>query len=233
MTQNLIEKPEILAPAGGRASFLAAIAAGADAVYCGLTHFSARMAAENFTVDELSALARLARKKHTKVYVALNTLVKPDEMDTAGEMAVQLTRNVKPDGLIVSDTAMVSLASQAGFSGEIHLSTLANTGFPSAMKAVSLFPSINRVVVPRELSVDEIRKMADACPPGLSLEVFVHGPFATRFPAGATGAATWEGKAVFAEIACSPAAGCIPRGIRVHGCFPARISGSMCLSRFS
>ncbi|MGM0402135.1 MAG: U32 family peptidase [Thermodesulfobacteriota bacterium] len=175
MTQNLIEKPEILAPAGGRAAFLAAIAAGADAVYCGLKHFSARMAAENFTVDELSALARLAREKRTKVYVALNTLVKPDEMDAVGELATQLARHVKPDGLIVSDLAMVSLASQAGFAGEIHLSTLANAGFPSAMKAVSLFPSINRVVVPRELSVDEIRKMADACPPGLSLEVFVHG----------------------------------------------------------
>jgi U32 family peptidase len=175
MTENLIEKPEILAPAGSRASFLAALAAGADAVYCGLKQFSARMAAENFTIEELAGLARLARGKNTKVYVALNTLVKPDELNSAGQLADRLTRHVKPDALIVSDMAMISLAAQAGYRGDIHLSTLANVTFPLAMGEMRLFPKINRVVMPREMSVDEIREMAGACPEGVSLEVFVHG----------------------------------------------------------
>ncbi len=175
MTEKLIAKPEILAPAGGRAAFLAALAAGADAVYCGLKQFSARMAAENFTIEDLSALAALAREKQTRLYVALNTLVKPDEMESAGALVDRLARIVKPDALIVSDTAMISLASQAGFRGDIHLSTLANVSFAKAMNAVRLFPTVSRVVVPRELSVDEIRQMAAACPPGLSLEAFVHG----------------------------------------------------------
>ena len=175
MTGTPSEKPEILAPAGNRASFLAALAAGADAIYCGLKQFSARMAAENFSIGELAVLARLAREKQTRVYVALNTLVKPDELDGAGDLTVRLSRHVKPDALIVSDTAMVSLAWQAGFKGDIHLSTLANVSFPSAMKTLRFFPKINRVVVPRELSVDEIRDMAQACPAGRSLEVFVHG----------------------------------------------------------
>ena len=175
MTKNPIERPEILAPAGSRASFLAAIAAGADAIYCGLKQFSARMAAENFTVEELAALACLAREKQIRLYIAINTIIKPDELEGAGMLVDRLTRHVRPDALIVSDTAMVSLASQVGFTGDIHLSTLANAGFPAAMKAVSVFPEINRIVVPRELSVDEIREMADACPEGLSLEVFVHG----------------------------------------------------------
>ena len=63
-------KPEILAPAGNRASFLSAIAAGADAVYCGLKQFSARMAAPNFTFEELATLTRLAHARGIKVYVA-------------------------------------------------------------------------------------------------------------------------------------------------------------------
>jgi len=66
-----------LAPAGNRASFLAAIAAGTDAVYCGLKNFSARMEAKNFTLDQLASLARLARDEGIKVYVALNSLVRP------------------------------------------------------------------------------------------------------------------------------------------------------------
>ncbi len=175
MTQNQIEKPEILAPAGGRAAFLAALAAGADAVYCGLKQFSARMAAENFTVEELASLAALAREKQAKTYVALNTMLKPDELDSAGDLIDRLNRKVRPEALIVSDTAMISLAAQVGYKGDIHLSTLANVSFPDAMKVVAMFPQVNRVVIPRELNIDEIRMMAEACPSSVSLEVFVHG----------------------------------------------------------
>ena len=114
--------PEILAPAGNRESFLAALAAGADAVYCGLKHFSARMAAENFTLHELAVLIRLAHDQGRKVYVPVNTLIKSDELNAAGRMLDQLNRMAAPDALIVQDLAMVSLARQTGFSGEIHLS---------------------------------------------------------------------------------------------------------------
>ncbi len=175
MTQTNSQKPDILAPAGNRAGFFAAIAAGADAVYCGLKQFSARMAAENFTIEELAALTRMAHARKTKVYVTLNSLVKPDELDTAGKLVDQLNRYVRPDGLIVQDLALLSLAAQSGFAGEIHLSTLANVSFASAMKLVGFFPHVSRVVLPRELTVDEMRAMGQACPKGVSLEVFVHG----------------------------------------------------------
>lgn len=175
MTENRSGKPEILAPAGGRAAFLAALAAGADAIYCGLKQFSARMAAENFTIGELASLGNLAREKQTRLYVALNTMIKPDETGDAGKLLARLVRNVAPDGLIVSDTAVLSLASQAGYKGEIHLSTLANIGFPGALKIVRRFSAVSRIVMPRELSIDEMREMADACPEGISLEAFVHG----------------------------------------------------------
>lgn len=168
-------RPEILAPAGGRDAFLAALAAGADAIYCGLKRFSARMAAENFTIEELIPLTRLAHNKGVFVYVALNSLVKPDEIDTAGMILNQLSRKVKPDALIIQDLGLVALARQTGFNGEIHLSTLANAGFAEALKVVERFPEITRVVLPRELSIDEIRLLSDNCPDRLSLEVFVHG----------------------------------------------------------
>ncbi len=172
---DIPSRPEILAPAGDKASFLAAIAAGADAVYCGLKSFSARMAAENFTIDELARLTRLAHDHEKKVYIAVNTMVKSDELDKAGTLLDHLNTRVKPDALIVQDFAMLSLARQTKFLGEIHLSTLANITFPDALKLVRQFPKVSRIVLPRELSIDEVKLMAGSCPNGLSLEVFIHG----------------------------------------------------------
>jgi len=168
-------RPEILAPAGNKASFLAALAAGADAVYCGLKQFSARMAAENFTIPELAQLTGLAHERKTAVYVAINTLIKPDELDDAGRLINQLSRQVRPDGLIIQDLGLLSLARQAGFQGEIHLSTIANVSFPKALDIIRGMPDISRVVLPRELSIDEIKAVAENCGEDLSLEVFVHG----------------------------------------------------------
>lgn len=171
---GFVHRPEILAPAGSRASFLAALAAGADAIYCGLKLFSARMAAENFTVAELAQLAALARESGVRVYIAMNTLVKPNELGEAGRLLAQAAAAVQPDGIIFQDLAFLSLAREAGYAGELHVSTLANISFPAALPVLGRL-GVNRVVVPRELSVDEIRRMAADCPKGMSLEVFVHG----------------------------------------------------------
>jgi putative protease len=168
-------RPEILAPAGGKKAFLAALAAGADAVYCGLKSFSARMAAENFALDDLARLTHLAHERGVKVYVPFNTLVKSDELTAAGRTIDALNRWVHPDALIIQDLALLSLARQTGFTGEIHLSTLANITFSDALQIVSRFPEVKRVVLPRELSIDEIKRMSEACPKSLALEVFVHG----------------------------------------------------------
>ena len=167
-------RPEILAPAGDAPSFLAALAAGADAIYLGLKHFSARMQAENFGLTELSRLTDLAHSENARVYVAMNTLVKPGETSQSYRLAARLARQVRPDGLIVQDLAMLDLARQAGFEGGLFLSTLANLTHPeSLLQAKKL--GANRVILPRELSIDEIRTMGEACPDGLDLECFVHG----------------------------------------------------------
>ena len=91
------ERPEILAPAGDAQCFTAALAAGADAVYLGLKHFSARMQAENFGLTDLSRLTDLAHEEQARVYVAMNVLVKPQE--TAA--AYRLIHRLAPNGHVI------------------------------------------------------------------------------------------------------------------------------------
>jgi U32 family peptidase len=168
-------KPEILAPAGNRDSFLAALAAGADAIYCGLKSFSARMAAKNFTLPELSVLADLARQRKVKLYLTVNTLIKPDELAPLGGQLELIDRHIAPDALIIQDLGVAALARQVGYKGELHLSTLANMTMPQALGHLAKTFDIQRMVLPRELDVDEIKLMAAACPQNLGLEIFVHG----------------------------------------------------------
>lgn len=174
MNSTEIFRPEIMAPAGDRASFLAAVAAGADAVYLGLKHFSARMQAKNFGLGELATLVGFAHERGVRVYVAMNVLLKPDDARAAGGLIERLAHMVRPDALIVQDLGLISLARQAGFTGEIHVSTLANATHPAALRVAQSLGA-SRVVLPRELDLDEVKLMAEACPEGLGLELFVHG----------------------------------------------------------
>lgn len=175
MDNNKKHKPLILAPAGNTASFFAAIAAGADAVYCGLKNFSARMEANNFSTEELSILTQFAHSKGVKVYITLNSILKPEDIQQAGNLLDKLKKYVKPDALIIADLAFIKLAKDVGFKGELHLSTLANMSQPEAISWSARNFGVKNIVVPRELNIDEIKKMAENCPDGIELETFVHG----------------------------------------------------------
>jgi U32 family peptidase len=166
--------PLILAPAGNTASFLAAIAAGADAIYCGLKIFSARMEADNFSIEELSRLAALAHAKQIKVYIAFNSIIKESELDKVSKILSKLCKFVQFDALIVQDLAMIPLAKKAGFEKEFHLSTLGNCTFPLGLEAAKK-TGFSRVVLPREFTIDEIKEMAQKTPDNMALEVFIHG----------------------------------------------------------
>ncbi|MBF0225493.1 MAG: U32 family peptidase [Desulfobacterales bacterium] len=175
MNEKTKIQPFILAPAGCKDSFLAAIAAEADAIYCGLKNFSARMEAENFTIEELKSFALLSKSKGIEVYITLNSIVKPDEIESAGRILDQLNTHVKPNAIIIQDLCFIELAKQVGYKGDIHLSTLANVSFPMGLKTVSELSKVSCVVVPRELTIDEIKSMAEECPKNLKIETFVHG----------------------------------------------------------
>jgi putative protease len=141
-------KPEILAPAGNRDAFLAALAAGADAVYCGLKTFSARMAAQNFSLEELAALAPLARKQGAKLYLTVNTLLKTEDLMSLGRQLDLVDRHVKPDAIIFQDLAVAELAKQVGLKGELHLSTLANVSMVGVLNRLPKTLGVQRVVLP-------------------------------------------------------------------------------------
>jgi putative protease len=168
-------KPEILAPAGNRDAFLAALAAGADAVYCGLKTFSARMAAQNFSLEELAALAPLARKQGAKLYLTVNTLLKTEDLMSLGRQLDLVDRHVKPDAIIFQDLAVAELAKQVGLKGELHLSTLANVSMVGVLNRLPKTLGVQRVVLPRELTIEEVKQAAGGCPNDLGLEIFIHG----------------------------------------------------------
>jgi putative protease len=167
--------PSILAPAGNKESFLAALSAEADAIYCGLKRYSARMEAQNFSFEELATLTQLAHDKGKKVLITINTMLTPSDLDEMGDVLKRLKRFVRPDALIIQDLALLQLARQTDFSGELVLSTLANVSFPEALNLVRKTLGVNGIVIPRELDIDEIKTMATNCPKDLKLEIFVHG----------------------------------------------------------
>ena len=166
--------PKILAPAGDKNSFLAAIAAKTDAIYCGLKIFSARMEADNFSIEELARLTKLARAKNIEVYIAFNSIIKESELEKVAKILSKLCKFVDFDALIIQDIAMIDLAKKAGFKKEFHLSTLGNCTFPSGLKTSQQL-GFKKVVLPREFTIDEIKDMAQKTPDDMELEVFIHG----------------------------------------------------------
>lgn len=163
--------PELLAPAGGLDQMLAAIAAGADAIYAGLGGFNARVSAHGFTDDEFARGCAVAHAHGVRVYVTLNVFVFDDELSDAvalGAHALELGA----DALIVADAGL-ACALRAAIPGiEIHLSTQAGAHSESAVRLAADELGVERVTTARELTVDEI---AALCATGVPIEVFCHG----------------------------------------------------------
>lgn len=163
--------PELLAPAGGLDQMLAAIAAGADAIYAGLGGFNARVSAHGFTDDEFARGCAVAHAHGVRVYVTLNVFVFDDELSDAvalGAHALELGA----DALIVADAGL-ACALRAAIPGvEIHLSTQAGVHSEGAVRLAADELGVKRVTTARELTVDEI---AALCATGVPIEVFCHG----------------------------------------------------------
>lgn len=171
---TVLEPPEVLAPAGGRAQFLAALNAGADAVYLGLKSFNARARAENFTLEELAELVPLAHRYGMKVLVTVNVLIKQLELEELLHTLAELEA-LRVDALIVQDVAVVRLV-RAYFPGlRLHASTqLAVHNLLGVLQAASY--GFKRVVLARELTAKDLQALQQALPPGLvELEAFCHG----------------------------------------------------------
>lgn len=163
--------PELLAPAGGLDQMLAAIAAGADAIYAGLDGFNARVSAHGFSDDEFARGCAVAHAHGVRVYVTLNVFVFDDEFADAVALGAH-ARALGADALIVADAGL-ACALRAAIPGvEIHLSTQAGAHSEGAVQLAAKELGVERVTIARELSVAEIETL---CATGVPIEVFCHG----------------------------------------------------------
>ena len=184
-------KPEVLAPAGDHAALLAALAAGADAVYFGLQEgFNARARTGNFALADLPATVARIHRAGAKAHLAVNTLVFEPELP-AVETILRHAAGCGVDALIVQDPAVAVLARALCPALPVHASTQMTISSPEgAVFAASL--GAVRVVVPRELSVAEIRRFAAGS--GLELEVFIHGALCVAWSGQCLTSEAWGGR---------------------------------------
>ena len=153
--------PELLAPAGGFSQLRAAVLNGADAVYMGGSLFNARMRADNFGDEEMKEAVEYAHLRNVKLYVTLNTLVRDDELFKAFSYA-HFLYTIGVDGLIIQDLGLGRLIHQYLPDMPMHLSTQATVYNKYALDAVRKL-GYSRIVPARELSLEEIRVLAEDC----------------------------------------------------------------------
>lgn len=166
---------EILAPAGDEQSAYAAINAGADAIYLGLTAFSARSSAKNFDFSALEMLLAYAHALDVKIYVAMNTLVKQSEVSAFIQTAVKVW-NIGADAIIIQDMYLGGYIKKTYPQIKLHLSTQAGVNNEYGAK-LALRLGFDRVILARETRLEDIKKIAEI----IETEVFVQGALCTCF----------------------------------------------------
>ncbi len=168
-----MKKPELLAPAGSLERLKTAIAFGADAVYAGGEAFSMRTAAKNFSSDDLKKARELTLAKDKKLYIAVNIIPHENDLKELPEYLSELA-DMAPDGLIISDLGVLSMAKKYAPNIPIHISTQANNVNSETFKMWHGLGA-SRVVCARELSFEEIKAISKEVPDDLEIEAFVHG----------------------------------------------------------
>ena len=164
--------PELLAPAGSLDAVRAAVANGADAVYLGTSRFNARDEGAQLSLDELEEACRIAHARQRRIYLTLNILTKPAELAEALMLLGDaVDRGI--DAVIVQDIGLIRLIRQLFPALEIHGSTQMTVHDGSGARVVAEL-GVNRVVLARENTLDDIREIRAAVPQ-LGLESFVHG----------------------------------------------------------
>ncbi|HEY7893347.1 MAG TPA: U32 family peptidase [Gemmatimonadaceae bacterium] len=164
--------PELLSPAGSLDAVRAALANGADAVYLGAERFNARDEGAQLTLDDLAEACRLARSRGRRIYLTLNTLLKPSELaDALLLLGECLDRGIH--AAIVQDLGLVRLAQQVYPGVELHGSTQLTVHDPDGAALLSAL-GLQRVVLARENTLEDIGVIRAAVP-DLLLESFIHG----------------------------------------------------------
>ena len=168
-----MKKVELLSPAGSGSRLLTAFHFGADAVYLGGKRFGLRAYADNFDNRKLEQFVSLSHTLEKKVYVTVNIFPKNSDFGELREY-FRFLNEIKVDGVIVSDPGAVQLCLTSFPALDVHLSTQANTINKYAAKFWAE-QGVKRIVLAREMSLDDIKETADHLGGAAELEVFVHG----------------------------------------------------------
>lgn len=174
-----VNRPEILSPAGDPEKLRYAVDFGADAVYCALKSFGMRAMADNFTPQELKQGIEYAHARNCKVYLTLNVMPHEAEYSEIDSVLDEIS-SCLPDAFIVSDPGVINVLKKRFPDTELHLSTqcsVVNSGTCRFWYDLG----IRRIVLARELTLEEIRKIRANIPDDLSLEVFVHGAMCVAY----------------------------------------------------
>ena len=169
----MIKKPELLAPAGNLDKLKKAFIYGADAVYIGGDEFSLRAAADNFSIDEIREGTAYAHELGRKVYLTANIIPHNRDIDAYREYLKQV-KDTGIDAVIISDMGMFAVTKEIAPNLDIHISTQANNvNYESARMWYEL--GAKRVILAREMSLNEIAQIREQVQSELELEAFVHG----------------------------------------------------------
>lgn len=172
-------KTELLAPAGDEESLRAALDYGADAVYLGGKGFGMRAGAKNFDGEELCRAVTLAHEKGVKVYLTCNTLPTNAEVEQFPEF-IRHAQRAGIDAVICADLGVLAMIKEHAPSMELHVST--QTGVVNYRTAQELYKlGARRVVLAREVSLEDIRTIHRNIPEDMEIEVFVHGAMCVSF----------------------------------------------------
>src|SRR5664279_1616130 len=182
-------KPEVMSPAGYWPQLRAAIEAGADAVYFGLTHFSAR-AKVGFTLAELPEVMATLHRRGVKGYITFNTLVFNHELDEAAR-ALAAIASAGADALIIQDVGVARMAKQIAPDLDIHGSTQMSVTSADGVRLAQSF-GVSRVTLARELSLAEVRAIRQAT--DCELEIFVHGALCVAYSGQCFSSEAWGGR---------------------------------------
>ncbi len=167
-----------MSPAGDWNALRAAVANGADAVYFGLDQFNARHRATNFTLEQLPAVMAYLHARNVKGYLTFNTLIFSDELSAAADYAKAIVA-ARVDAVIVQDLGVALLLQHLAPDLHVHGSTQMTLTEPRGVRFVTERLNVRRVVLGRELSVRDVRAVAEAT--DTPLEVFVHGALCVAY----------------------------------------------------
>jgi putative protease len=178
-----------MSPAGYWPQLQAAIEAGADAVYFGLTHFTAR-AKVGFTLAELPTVMQTLHRRGVKGYVTFNTLIFDHELDEAARSLAEIAK-AGADAIIVQDVGIAQLARQIAPDLEVHGSTQMSLTSAEGIQLAQQF-GVTRVVLARELSLADIRAIRQQT--DCELEMFVHGALCVSYSGQCFSSEAWGGR---------------------------------------